>query len=198
MNPDWSDDLDRSDMEGLVAGRERALDDLMDRHAEKLFHYLFRSLSSEEDAADLAQETFVRVYQNRARFDMRRRFSTWLYAIASNLIKGSYRYRSRHPQVSLEAEKEGCVGTFRESVVEGGPTPSESMQNAERAESVRIAVGRLPDELRTTLILFEYQELSYAEIAAILACTPKAVEMRIYRARERLREDLGWLLRDTT
>ena len=78
-----TDVQDRADMTRLAAGHGPALNDLMARHAEKLFHYLVRSLQSEDDAADLAQETFVRVYQNRAKFDANKKFSTWLYTIAS-------------------------------------------------------------------------------------------------------------------
>lgn len=195
MNPATADDQDRADMARLVAGHDAALNDLMERHAEKLFHYLVRCLQSEEDAADLAQETFVRVYQNRARFDASHKFSTWLYVIATNLVKSRYRYRSRHPQVSLDAENEVTGESFRESVPENNPTPSESLQGVERAEAVRKAVGQLPEELRAPLILSEYEELSHAEIGAILDCTPKAVETRIYRARKLLRENLGWLLK---
>jgi RNA polymerase sigma-70 factor (ECF subfamily) len=195
MNLATTDDPDRTDMARLVAGHDAALNDLMERHAEKLFHYLVRSLQSEEDAADLAQETFVRVYQNRAKFDASHKFSTWLYVIATNLVKSRYRYRTRHPQVSLDAENEVTGESFRESVPENNPTPSESLQGAERAEAVRKAVGQLPEELRAPLILSEYEELSHAEIGAILDCTPKAVETRIYRARKLLRENLGWLLK---
>lgn len=194
MNPATTDDQDRTDMARLVAGHDAALDELMERHAGKLFHYLIRSLQNEEDAADLAQETFVRIYQNRAKFDASHKFSTWLYAIATNLVKDRYRYRTRHPQVSLDAENEATGESFRESVPENNPTPSESLQGLERAEAVRKAVGQLSEELRTPLILAEYEELSHAEIGAILACTPKAVETRIYRARKLLRETLGWLL----
>lgn len=195
MNPATTDDQDRTDMARLVAGHDAALNDLMERHAEKLFHYLVRCLRNEEDATDLAQETFVRVYQNRARFDASHKFSTWLYVIATNLVKSRYRYRSRHPQVSLDAENEVTGESFRESVAEDNPTPSESLQGAERAEAVRKAVGQLPEELRAPLILSEYEELSHAEIGVILDCTPKAVETRIYRARKLLRENLGWLLK---
>ena len=193
-----TDDPDRTDMARLATGHEAALNDLMERHGEKLFHYLIRCLQNEEDAADLAQETFVRVYQNRTKFDVKQKFSTWLYAIATNLVKGRYRYRTRHPQVSLDAENEATGESFRESVPEHNPTPSESLQGEERAEAIRKAVGQLPAELRAPLILSEYEELSHAEIGAILACTPKAVETRIYRARKKLREELGWLLESST
>jgi len=93
------DDLDRSDMERLCKGGDSALNSLMDRHAEKLFHYLLRQLGNEQDAEDVAQESFVRVYQNRARFDPARKFSTWLYTIATNLSRDRLRYRARHPNL---------------------------------------------------------------------------------------------------
>jgi RNA polymerase sigma-70 factor (ECF subfamily) len=188
------DECDRTDMARLVAGHAAALDDLMARHAPRLFNYLVRSLQNEEDAADLAQDTFVRVFQNRTKFDKRMKFSTWLYAIATNLVRDRYRHRKRHPQVSLDAENEATGENFRESVPEQKPTPSESLQSAERAETVRNAVGQLPEELRTPLILSEYEELSHAEIGKVLECSAKAVETRLYRARNQLREKLAQLL----
>jgi RNA polymerase sigma-70 factor (ECF subfamily) len=189
---------DRADMIRLAAGHGPALNDLMERHASKLFNYLVRSLQNEEDAADLAQETFVRIYKNRASFDARQTFSTWLYAIATNLVKDRYRYRARHPQVSLDAESETTGEDFRSSVPAAKPTPGESLQAAERAEAVRKAVEELPEELRLPLILSEYEELSHAEIGEVLKCSAKAIETRLYRARKQLREQLNWLLERST
>ena len=189
-----SDEQDSQDMARLVQGHDAALNDLMERHAEKLFHYLVRSLQNEEDAADLAQETFVKVYQNRARFDARQRFSTWLYAIASNLVRDRFRWRARHPQVSLDAASDATGNDFHEALPENRPSPAESVQAEERAETVRCAVAALPEELRLPLILAEYEGRSQAEIGEILDCTAKAVETRIYRARQRLRASLGRLL----
>lgn len=184
------DERDRSDMKRLTDGDGAALNELMERHGGKMMNYLLRCLQNGDDAADTAQETFARVYQNRARYDTRIKFSTWLYTIATNLVKDRYRHRTRHPQVSLDAENEATGENFRESVPEQNPTPSESLQAAERAEAVRKAVGQLPEELRTPLILSEYEELSHAEIGEILDCTTKAVETRIYRARKQLRTSL--------
>jgi RNA polymerase sigma-70 factor, ECF subfamily len=188
------DERDRADMVRLAAGHGPALSDLMERHAPKLFNYLVRSLQNENDAADLAQETFVRVFQNCMKFDPRMKFSTWLYAIATNLVKDRYRHRTRHPQVSLDAENEATGENFRESVPEQRPTPSESLQGSERAEAVREAVRQRPEELRVPLIFSEYEELSHAEIGEILECSAKAVETRLYRARNQLREKLASLL----
>jgi len=191
------DAQDIDDMARLAAGRDAALNDLMGRHSDRLFHYLIRCLQNEDDAADLAQETFVRVYQNRARFSARQKFATWLYAIASNLVRDRYRWRARHPQVSIDVQNEAAGGSFREAISEPQPSPSESLQARERAEAVRRAVAALPEELRVPLILAEYEERSHTEIGEILGCTPKAVEMRLYRARRQLRSSLAKLVDST-
>jgi RNA polymerase sigma-70 factor (ECF subfamily) len=167
----------------------------MERHAGRLFHYLVRCLQDEEDAADLSQETFVKLYQNRTRFDPRQKFSTWLYTIASNLVKDRYRWRTRHPQVSLDAENEKTGKNYPDAWLQDGQTPPDRLESQERAEAVRDAVAALPEELRQPLILAEYEGRSHAEIGAILGCTAKAVETRIYRARQHLRASLSDLLK---
>lgn len=178
----------------LAQGHDAALNDLMERHAEKLFNYLVRSLQNQEDAADLAQEAFVRIFQNRAKFDQTQKFTTWLYAIASNLVKDRYRWRLRHPQVALDAENEETEADLRDGLRDSNLGPDESLQKEETAEAVRSAVATLPNELRQALILSVYQELPQGEIAAILNCSVKAVETRIYRARQQLRGILGSLI----
>jgi RNA polymerase sigma-70 factor (ECF subfamily) len=193
MNTLNTNELDVRDMSRLAEGHEAALNELMGRHAERLFHYLVRCLQDEQDAADLAQETFVKLYQSRARFDTGQKFSTWLFAIAGNLVKDRYRWRSRHPQVSLDAEKDSTGESFRDALPQDGPSPTEDAQKHERAVAVRRAVAALPEELRQPLILAEYEQRSHAEIGAILGCTPKAVETRIYRARRQLRASLSGL-----
>ena len=190
------EDLDHADMARLVLGHNAALDELMERHAGKLFNYLMRCLQNEEDAADAAQETFVRVYQHRAQFHAGQKFATWLYAIATNLIKDRYRYRSRHPQVSLDSEKEGTSEGFKENLPDAGASPGEALQAEERVRQVRCAVESLPEELRVPLILSEYEDLSHAEVGTILKCSAKAVETRLYRARRLLRERLAAILGD--
>jgi RNA polymerase sigma-70 factor, ECF subfamily len=194
MNAPLPDELDASDMQRLGAGHDAALNELMERHGERLFHYLIRCLQNEDEAADLAQEAFVRVYQHRAKFDGRQKFATWLYAIATNLVKDRYRWRSRHPQVSLDAENEQTGNSLRDHLPAHDPTPSDCLQADERAEAVRRAVAALPEDLRTPLILAEYEERSQAEIGEMLGCTAKAVELRIYRARQQLRGSLGKFL----
>jgi len=188
------DELDLQDMERLRNGHGAALNDLMERHAPRLFHYLIRQLQDESEAEDVAQETFVRVFQHRQEFDSRHRFSTWLYTIATNLARDRQRWRTRHPQVSIDAENESTGGKLKDALPAKGAGPEDSIVAKERADAVRAAVARLPEDLRTVILLFEYEEQSQQEIAAVLNCTPKAVEMRLYRARQELRECLAALL----
>ena len=124
MDTPDSDALDAQDMARMAGGHDAALNDLMERHAARLFHYLVRSLQDESDAADLAQETFAKVYQHRERFDSRQRFSTWLYAIASNLVRSRYRWRSRHRQVWLAAPRQANGTSFGERMAAKLAKPS--------------------------------------------------------------------------
>ena len=194
MDTESTDALDRQDMARLASGHDTALNDLMTRHAQRLFHYLIRQLRDESDAEDLAQETFVRVFQHRQKFNPTHRFSTWLYTIATNLVRDRQRWRTRHPQVSLDAENESTGGDLKDKLPATGATPEEKLIGGERAAAVRAAIAKLPEDLRTVILLFEYEEQSQQEIAAVLNCTPKAVEMRLYRARQELSDCLASLL----
>jgi RNA polymerase sigma-70 factor (ECF subfamily) len=181
-------------MSRLAAGDETALDRLMGRHAPRLYHYLLRLLQSESEAEDLAQETFVRVFRHAGRFDSNQSFSCWLYTIATNLVRDRIRHRTRHPQTSIDTERTDDGTTLRDLLSSQAPSPAEHAVLTERAEAVRQAIAQLPEDLRIPLILSEYENLSYADIAAVTRGTPKAVEMRLYRARQSLRQSLLRLL----
>src|SRR5213079_3180790 len=124
MTSPGTEDQDREDMARLVAGQESALNELMSRHSERLYHYLLRVLQSDAEAADIAEEAFVRVYQNREKFRSGNKFSTWLYTIATNLARDLQRHRVRHPQVSLDADHQN----FSEILPAEKPGPGETMQ----------------------------------------------------------------------
>lgn len=189
-----TDALDRADMERLVAGHEAALNSLMERHATGIFHFVYRMLGNEDDANDLAQETFVRVFRARQSYQPEKKFSTWLFTIAANLARNHLRWRSRHPNVSLQAESETTGQTLGDTLMAEEASPQETADAAERARLVRAAVQRLPDEMREVLVLCEWENLSVAEAAAILEISHKAAESRLYRARQLLRERLKkWL-----
>lgn len=177
-------DADAASMLRLQNGDDGALNDLMRRWQQPLANFLCRHTGSEAVAIDLAQETFVRVYENRRSF-RGSRFSSWLFSIAVNLSRNHARWQKRHPAVSLDAAAE----SGRE-IPGNGRDPAGDMEKSEEAASVRAAVLSLPDDLRAVILLFEYEEQSHSEIAAALGCTPKAVETRLYRARQLLREKL--------
>lgn len=174
-------ELDSNDMRALQRGEDNALNRLMTRWQLPLRSFLYRHTQNAEDALDLAQETFVRVYQHRDRFRPDAKFSTWLFAIAFNLARDSARRRSKRPTQSLDSSPEPVDSRH----------PFDSADERERANAVRAAIEELPDDLRAAVILFEYEEKSHAEIAEIVGASSKAVETRLYRARQSLRKALG-------
>ena len=186
--------LDRADMEKLVAGRDAALNDLMERHATPVFQFLYRMVGNEEDANDLAQETFVRVYRARRSFQTSEKFTTWLFTIAANLARNHFRWRNRHPNVSLNAESPDSEQSLDSTLPAMELAPSDQAQALERAKAVRAAVNDLPEGMREAIVLCEWEELSVSEAAMVLKTTPKAVESRLYRARQLLRSQLHKLL----
>jgi RNA polymerase sigma-70 factor (ECF subfamily) len=188
------DAWDRADMEKLRAGHDAALNDLMQRHATPLFHFLCRLTGNEDDANDLAQETFVRVFKSCQSFRSDAKFSTWLFAIAANLARNHFRWRSRHPDVPMDAENPETGQSLGSTLPANVPAPGEAALAGERAAAVRQAVRALSEDFREAIVLCEWEERSVAEAAAILETTPKAVESRLYRARKALRDRLkNWL-----
>lgn len=182
---------DRADMERLCAGDPAGLDALMARHATPVFHFLFRTLGNEDDADDLAQETFVRVFNARNSYRPAEKFTTWLYTIAANLARNQFRWRSRHPTVPLESDDPAEPARVVPAADAG---PDQAALDGELNAAVRHAVAELPDDLRAAIVLCEWEERAVAEAATILGTTPKAVESRLYRARQALREQLKkWL-----
>ncbi|MDR0352872.1 MAG: sigma-70 family RNA polymerase sigma factor [Opitutaceae bacterium] len=179
---------DADDMRALRCGDDSALDRLMDRWQTPLRAFLYRHTQDEFDSLDLAQETFVRVYRHRDRFRPETaRFSTWLFSIALNLARDRARRLGRRPATALE-EVSGRM------IDDPAAHPRAQTEANERVCAVRAAIAALPDDLRAVVILFEYEAKSHAEIAAMLKATPKAVETRLYRARQLLRKRLArWL-----
>ena len=177
-------------MTRLAAGEDLALNALMSRWSDRLVAFLFRMTGQREAAVDLAQETFVKLYQARRSYRPQGAFSTYLFAIAANLARNHARWKSRHPTVSLDATEASGAET-RPEPVDLRPTPGEAAIAREKSAAVNAAIQALPLDLREALTLFMLQEMSYAEIAQLARCSPKAVETRIYRARQILKEQLN-------
>ena len=176
----------------LQSGEESALNELMNRWQQPLIGFIYRYVGNQADAVDLAQETFVKVYESRHRYKPTAKFSTWLFTIASNLCRNLSRWQSRHPTITMDGGDDDLL-PLSETLPSLEDHPSASADRKELANAVRARIHALPHDLRTTLILFEYEDLSYDEIATILGCSAKAVETRLYRARSILRDKLaGW------
>lgn len=181
---------DEALMSALAAGDLPALDALMLRWQTPLRAFLFRHLQNEADALDLAQETFVRIYRHRDRYRPGARFTTWMFQIALNLARDHARKHHRRRTDSLETAAPADTA----GLAAPGSAPDAAARRIEEIAAVRTAIADLPEELREVLVLFEYEEKSHAEIAEILGATPKAVETRLYRARDKLRATLSrWL-----
>jgi RNA polymerase sigma-70 factor (ECF subfamily) len=183
--PESSPDADIEAMKRLAEGDDLALNEIMNRWKNPLAAYLYRATGSREVAADLSQETFVRLYQSRDRYRPSAAFPTYLFRIASNLARNHARWRKRHPSVSIEDS-----GLMMQEFPGDDISPDQAAASKERADRVDKAIARLPKDLRAALHLFTYEEMTQYQIALTLGCSVKAVESRIYRARQFLKEIL--------
>ena len=179
-------DADIAAMQQLAAGDDLALNSLMERWKDKVAAFLLRMTGNAATATDLTQETFVKLYQSRARYQPSAPFPTYLFRIASNLARNHARWKQRHPTVSMDNDDDHVPES-----VEPQPRPDQQMEHSENMQRVEAALAALPDDLREAMLLFTYQDMSYAGIASAVGCTSKAVETRIYRARQILRTALG-------
>lgn len=180
--------VDRELMAQVQAGDEAALGRLMERWERPVKAVIGRLVGNAAEAEELAQEAFVRLWQQRDRFRGGAEFRPWMLSLALNLARNRLRWWRRRPLVALE---EWTI--LPPSAMADG---AEALEARERAEAVRAAVAALPLEQREALVLFEYEGLGQAEIAVIAGATPKAVERRLERARAALRVSLArWLRR---
>ncbi len=178
-------------MRRVRASDEAAFGVLMGRWEKPVKAVIGRLVLNTGEAEELAQETFVRVWQHRDRFEPGRAVKPWILGIAVNLARNRLRWWRRRPVVSLDAwTEDGRDG----AIAAGTPAAGAALEQAERAAAVREAIAALPLTLREALVLFEYEDLSHQEIALAVGATPKAVETRIARARAGLRVALKrWL-----
>ncbi len=176
-------------IEALKAGEDLALNKLIQRHREALYFFAFRYLHDESAARDVVQETFVRVYFKASSFEPKSSVKTWLYTIAANLSRDRLRWLGKRHHVSLDAPTEAKALHRELSAAE--PNPSEQTATRERFDELQHAIDQLPDRLRRPLILCTLEGQSHKEAGGILDLTPKAVELRIYHAKAKLREILG-------
>ena|SRR5258708_5920538 len=171
-------DPDAELMLRLKNGEDWILNELMTRWQQPLVAFI-----------DLAQETFVRVYATRHRYAVRGKFSTWLFAIAANLCRNYLRWRRRRGE-SVPETWDMEDAELAERIESLDDSLDQAVMRSESISLIKVAIDKLPHDLKTVILLYEYQSLSYAEISSVLRCSVKAVEMKLYRARHLLRERL--------
>src|SRR5215469_8172307 len=182
-------DPDAELMLRLKNGEDVILNELMTRWQEPLVGFIYRYIGCEAEVLDIAQETFVRIFETRHRYTVRGKFSTWLFAIAANLCRNYLRWRRRRGEPIPEA-CDAEYGERTEPPESREDSPDRAAIRSESVSLVRAAVDKLPHDLKTVILLFEYESLSYSEIASVLGCSVKAAEMKLYHARQLLRERL--------
>jgi RNA polymerase sigma factor CnrH len=186
------EDPDLALVQDLQAGKDRALNSLMDRHREGLFRFVLRQVHNEADALELTMETFVRAYFNIGRFRPAARFATWLYRIALNLCRDylrsrAYQYSLQTTSFDAPAEEAGDPSLLLAT----GRRPDQRADRREELIALEKAISELPEDLRNAFILSALEDRQQAETAELLGISQKAVETRVYRARKLLLEKMS-------
>jgi|ERR1051326_2163027 RNA polymerase sigma-70 factor (ECF subfamily) len=174
-------------------GQEEAFDGLVRKHQQRVFNIAFQILRNYEDANEMAQDTFVKVYQHLADFRGESAFTTWLYQIVTNLSRNRVRYnqrRHKNDSVSIDATREDEDGLPQIQLSDSAQTPDKATAVNEETLLIDTAMGKISEAHREVLVLRVTQGLSYEEIATVLACSLGTVKSRIARAREELLKTL--------
>jgi RNA polymerase sigma-70 factor (ECF subfamily) len=183
---------DETLLAALRDGEDLALERIVARWEKPLFAFAWRYLHDRADAQDLATETFVRLYHHRERIHPDAKLSAWLFTTLGNLCRNQHRWRRRHPTVSLDATpNEHDPGDLASRPTSAALPPDRALENDERLRALAAALDRLPHDMKTALLLHHFERLSYREIAAVVGCSERGVETRLYRARRLLRLELS-------
>jgi RNA polymerase sigma-70 factor, ECF subfamily len=171
-------------VQAFLDGDQRAFGILVDRYDTRLLNFVYRTVGDRERAQDLVQETFVRVYRHLHRFDQSKKFSTWIYTIASNLAKNELRNRSRNPLVLFQTIKRNWDADHRPLEWEDHSyKPDDLYRKRHLRALVENAVAELPEHHRIVFVLRELEGKTYEEIADITGVNLGTVKSRLNRAR---------------
>jgi RNA polymerase sigma-70 factor (ECF subfamily) len=182
-------------VQAFLEGYGRAFGELVDRYDKRLLNFVYRTVGDRERAQDLVQETFVRVYRHLHRFDQTKKFSTWIYTIASNLAKNELRNRSRNPLVLFQTIKKNWEADHRPLEWEDTKLrPDDLFRKRHLRELVENSVEQLPEHHRLVFVLRELEGKTYEEIADITGCNLGTVKSRLNRARNNFARIIAPLL----
>jgi RNA polymerase sigma-70 factor (ECF subfamily) len=172
------------------AGRSSAFGELYERHRRRIYRTAFRILRNQQDAEDAAQRSFQRAFTNLTGFREDSAFSTWMTRIAINEALMLLRQRRRTRTALLEGNSDGDAATSVFDLPDKEPTPEETLAENELCAAVTQAISRLRKNLRTVVLLREFQGLTSAETARRLGLSVAAVKGRIFHAKRLLRRQL--------
>lgn len=174
-------------------GSMQAVDELVRTYQAPIFNLAYRMVNQHEEASDLTQEVFVKVYRAIRKFKGTARFSTWLYALALNTCRSRRRRLRRigfFEAVSLDERGDPEDGTSHREPADAGDLPDQAMAKHETREIVGRAIATLPEEFREAIVMRDMQGLSYEEIAGATGCSEGTVKSRLWRARAKVRDEL--------
>lgn len=197
VRADESDGAGELDLEALLRGDRQAFERLVRQESPRLYRVIYRVVQDEDEAQSIMQEAYLQAYQRLSTFRRESKFTTWLYAIALNLARGVVRKRRRHEVLddeSLDRLQPQFVNGHYVSQYETW-SPLKVTEQRERHDLVHEAVGRLPDDYRSVVILRDLEQRSTAEAAEVLGISEGAVRVRLHRARQALRSMLDDYLR---
>lgn len=176
-----------------------AFAELVERFQHRLVAIMHHLVGHADEAEDLAQEVFLRVYRTRKSYTPKAKFSTWLFTIANNLALNALRDRQRRPVTPLEVHDSGPLGArpTEQLAPNRDHPPAHQLQQQELAEVIRQALDSLNERQRMAIILNKFEDMNYADIAEVMNLSPKAVKSLLSRARCKLREALqGYIYMD--
>ena len=175
-----------------AAGDQSAFEQLVTRYQDRLVGFFFHLVHDRTAAEDLAQETFLRVYRSRERYEPTARFSTWLFRIAHNLASNQKRGAARRREIPLAAGSDAHNLCPEEQILaeKSALMPTRQIDSREMRDIVRSAIEELSERQKTVVVLHKFEEMSYEEIGEVMGLGVVAVKSLLSRARGKLKEAL--------
>ncbi len=169
-------------------GNQQAFTELIQRYQHKVYNSTYRILGNHEDALDMAQESFIRVYKSIGKFKGNSSFSTWLFRITTNICRDELRKRQRNLKTDSFSQAKDQKKTLKN--LEEIDNPEKITMSNELNATIQKKIDQLPSKQKTVFVLREFEGLSYKEIAEVLEISIGTVKSRLSRARIVMREDL--------
>jgi RNA polymerase sigma-70 factor, ECF subfamily len=178
-------------------GNTAAFEQLVYRYDRKVLSIAARFTGNKEDAKDIYQEVFMRVYRALPQFQFRSQFSTWLYRIVKNVCLTHLQQGKNYPQVSIDEQYESANGSSTHSLLDSLPAKSSTERGAldsEISEQVQIAMNQLSPKQKMVFVMRHFEGYKLREIASMMKCTEGTVKKYLFTATERMRKNLKEVL----